>query len=268
MTAPLHDFAHSLVLAKTDADLKRQLAIHFGTSDLSAPDKSPLVMTTTLAMTWVVQHAWSMYEAAKREKLVAAISSSREANALAVWSSAGWDWIVLSEGLLELLRDRMDGVAERFAATFPELIDTDLMRRLFAEQPLSGGFNSSLSSLLYFTAVAFFTGHEAGHHLAGHESQYPKRAHAELSEVEEIEREGDWLIGQALERDADILGLTLSRIAMTRLLCKLWTVTEAAPCRPPKRQGPRRQVQAVSALGRGLAPFEFRFLRRPLLGPA
>ena len=165
MTTPVHDFARSLVLAKTDSDLKRELVKYLDTSELSGPDQSPLVMTTALAMTWVIQRARSMYKAADVEKLVAVISSSKRANALAVWSSAGRDWIVLSAGLLELLRDRMDGVADRFSATFPELIDTELMRRLLAEQPFSGGFNSSLSSFLYFAAVTFFTGHEAGHHL-------------------------------------------------------------------------------------------------------
>lgn len=249
MTTPVHDFDHSLVLAKTDADLKRQLVIHFGTSDLSAPDQSPLVVTTRLVMTWVIQHARSIYKVADHEKLVAAISIARRANALAVWSSAGRDWIVLSEGLLELLRDRMDGVAERFASTFPELIDTELMRRLFAEQPFSDGFISSLSSFLYFAAVAFFTGHEAGHHLAGHESQYPKRAHAEQSKAETIDWDGDWLIGQAQEQDADILGLTLSRIAMTKLLGKLWTVTEAENCSAYKRQTFQRMLAALISTG-------------------
>jgi len=51
VATPIHDFARSLVLAKADADLKQQLVIHFGTSDLSAPDKSPLVVTTLLVMT-------------------------------------------------------------------------------------------------------------------------------------------------------------------------------------------------------------------------
>jgi len=248
MATPIHDFARSLVLAKSDADLEQQLAIHFDTSDLSAPDKSPLVATTVLVMTWVIQQARSMYKV-EPENLVAVISSSAKANALAVWSGSGRDWIVLSEGLMELLRDRIDSVAERFAATFPELIDTDLMRRLLAEEPFSGGFKTSLSSFLYFAAVAFFAGHEAGHHLAGHESQYPKRAHAEHSEDDAIDRGGDWLIGQALERDADILGLTLCRIAMTRLLSKLWKVTEAENLSAYERQIFQRVLAALISTG-------------------
>jgi len=248
MATPIHDFARSLVLAKSDADLEQQLAIHFDTSDLSAPDKSPLVTTTVLVMTWVIQQARSMYKV-EPENLVAVISSSAKANALAVWSGSGRDWIVLSEGLMELLRDRIDSIAERFAATFPELIDTDLMRRLLAEEPFSGGFKTSLSSFLYFAAIAFFAGHEAGHHLGGHKSQYPKRAHAEHSEDDAIDRGGDWLIGQALERDADILGLTLCRIAMTRLLSKLWKVTEAENLSAYERQIFQRVLAALISTG-------------------
>jgi len=51
-----------------------------------------------------------MHKAAEQETLVAAISSSAKANALAVWSGSGLDWIVLSEGLMELLRDRIDSI--------------------------------------------------------------------------------------------------------------------------------------------------------------
>ena len=182
MTTPFHDFSHSVVLARTDADLQQQLVIHFGTSELSAPDKSPLVSNTVDAMTWVIQLARSMYKA-EPEKLVGAISSSTTANALAVWSGSGRDWIVFSEGLMELLRDRMDSIAVRFSAMFPDLMNTKLMQRLLAQRQLSEGFTTSLSSFLYFTAVVFLTGHEAGHHLAGHASQYPRRAHVEDSKT-------------------------------------------------------------------------------------
>jgi hypothetical protein len=246
---PIHDFAGSLVLANTDYDLKQQLVRYFGTSDLSAPDKTPLVIITVLVMTWVIQRARSMYKAAAPEKLVAVISSSRKPNALAVWSRSGRDWIVLSEGLMEQLRDQVDGIAERFAATFPDLMDTDLMRRLFAKAPFSGGFESSFSSFLYFAAIAFFTGHEAAHHLAGHESQYPERAHAEHSENNAIDPGGDWLIGHALERDADVLGVTLCRIAMTELLCKLWEVTEAEHLSAYERQIFQRVLAALMSTG-------------------
>ncbi|WP_128106515.1 hypothetical protein [Azoarcus sp. DN11] len=223
-------------MAQADADLRRQLEVHFGTSELSAPDKSPLVSATANVMTWVIQGARSMYRVAQPEILVAAISSSTKANALAVWSSSGRDWIVFSEGLMVLLCDQMDCVAARFAATFPDLMNTKLMQRLLAESPLPGGFTNALSSFLYFAAVAFFTGHEAGHHLAGHATQYPKHAHAEDSESGAIDTGGEWLIGHALERDADLLGLTLCRIAMIRLLSKLWGVEEAENLSADKRQ--------------------------------
>lgn len=249
MATPIHDFTLSLVLAREDADLKQQLVIYFDTSDLTVPDKSPLVGTSVLVMSWVIQQARSMYKAAEQEKLVAAISSSAKANALAVWSRSGLDWIIMSEGLMELLRDRIDGIAERFAVTFPDLIDTDLMRRLLAEKPLSGGFKTSLSSFLYFAAIAFFAGHEAGHHLLGHRSQYSKRAHAENSEDDALDRSGDWLVFHALERDADILGVTLCRMAMTRLLSMLWDVTEAENHSAHEKQIFQRVLAALISTG-------------------
>jgi hypothetical protein len=248
MTTLHHDFARSLILAQTDADLQQQLVIHFGTSELSAPNKSPLVTTTLDAMTWVIQNARSMYKEAP-EILVATISSSATANALAVWSGSGRDWIVFSEGLMELLRDRVDNVAERFEETFSDLMNTTLMQRLLAKSPLSGGFTTSLSSFLYFAAVVFFTGHEAGHHLAGHKSQYPKRAHAEDSGSDAINAGGDWLIGQALERDADLLGLTLCRIALSGLLSKLWDVDEAENLPADERKNFQRVLATLISVG-------------------
>ena len=249
MKPPIHDFVNSLSLAKKDDDLTHQLVTHYKTSDLSPPDKSPLAITTVLVMTWVIQQARSMYRPAVQEKLVATISSSAIPNALAVWSRSGRDWIVLSEGLMELLRDGMEAIATRFEVAFPDLIETDLMQRLLSEKPLSGGFKTSLSSFLYFAAVAFVTGHEAGHHIAGHQSQYPKRAHAEHSENDAIDWDGAWLIGQALERDADLVGLTLSRIAMTQLLSKLWTVTEAENLSSHEQQIFQRVLAALISTG-------------------
>jgi|GEM_PF-3191492 len=248
MTTPRHNFASNLVLAQTDADLQQQLTIHFGTSDLSAPNKSPLVTTTTDVMNWVVQKARSMYKA-EPEKLVAAISSSATKNALAVWSGSGRDWIVFSEGLMELLRDRVDSVAERFEEAFPDLMNTTLMQRLLTRSPLPGGFTTSFSSFLYFAAVAFFTGHEAGHHLAGHKSQYPRQAHAENSESGAIDVDGAWLIGQALERDADLLGITLCRIAVSSLLGQLWEVDEAENLSADERKCFQRVLAALISTG-------------------
>jgi len=147
-----------------------------------------------LAMTWVIQQARSMYKVAEQETLVAAISSSAKANGLAVWSGSGLDWIILSKGLMELLRDRIESVAERFTVTFPELIDTKSMWRLLVKKTFSGGFETSLSSFLLFAAFTFFGGHEAGHHLAGYRSQYAKRAHTRsipYSEDDAIDRGGD-----------------------------------------------------------------------------
>lgn len=248
MTIPSHDFTRSLALAQKDADLHRQLVEHFDTNELSAPNKSPLVTTTVDTMAWVIKIARSMYKA-EPERLVAAISSSGKPNALAVWSGSGRDWIVFSEGLMELLRERIENVASRFEATFPELMNATLMQSLLAKSPLSGGFSSALSSFLYFAAVVFLTGHEAGHHLAGHKSQYPKQAHAEETEIDAIDAGGDWIIKHALERDADRLGITLCRITMTHLLSRLWEVDEAESLGPFKRQEYLRVLTALISTG-------------------
>lgn len=248
MKTPVHDFTHSYALAKGDADLHHQLSICFNTSALSLPDKTPLVATTVDIMTYVIQQARSMY-AAQPDRLVAAISASSQKNALAVWSGSGRDWIIFSEGLMGLLRDQMGSVEKRFLDMFPELLNTRLMQRLLAQTPLSGGFKTPLSSFLYFSAVVFLTGHEAGHHLAGHESQYPRRAHAEDLEGDSIDVNGDRIVAQALERDADLIGLRLCRMAVSHLLCKLWEVEEAEALSPDELRDFQRVLAALISTG-------------------
>lgn len=165
--------------------------------------------------------------AAEPERLVGAICSSPKRNALAVWSSSRRDWIVISEGLMELLRDRVDDLGERISHAFPEAMKASLMQRLVAQEPLGGGFKTALGSFLYFGGIAFFTGHEAGHHLRGHDGYYVQGAHVEQVSDSDEPEDNDWLIRQALERDADLTGLALSRVAMSGLLSKLWEVDAA-----------------------------------------
>ena len=248
MPAPHHDFADSLLLARNDVDLKIQLTRFFGTNSLSAPDKSPLVATTIDAMTWVVQQARSMY-AVNPERLVAAISSSSKRNALAVWSGSGRDWIILSEGLMRHLRDGVEDVAVRFAGAFPEIMQSSLMRRLAAKEPLSGGFQSALGSFLYFSAVTFLVGHEAGHHLGGHDGHYAQGAHAEQLNEGAVAPDEEWQIRQALERDADFIGLTICRMSMAKLLAQLWDVNEGERLHDLERQSFHRALIAIFGTG-------------------
>jgi len=212
-------------MAKDDQDLKRHLIEHLGTDALSAPEKSDLVTRTMDVMTWVIQRTRKRY-AERPERLVACISSSTVENALAVWSSSELDWIVLSEGLMNLYRDSVEEVARLYQLAFPEVVNTELFKRLQAEKPLSGGFGSALSSLMYFAAIAFYTGHEAGHHLAGHDGHYTMGAHAEQSFDALTDADQAALTRQSLEREADLIGLGLCRRAMESLLGQLWEVRQ------------------------------------------
>lgn len=245
MLPPLHDFARSFALAQDDTDLRTQLVKYLKTDELARPDESELVNSTMDVITWVVQQARSLY-ATEPERLVAAISLASTPNALAIWSSSRRDWIVVSVGLMELLRKSVDDLGRAFARTFPEIMETTLMQRLQSQPPLRGGFETSLGSFLYFSAVAFFAGHEAGHHLAGHDAHYVDGAHAEQSGEANEAADERWLTKQALERDADLLGLRLCRMAMTKLLSQLWEVEQYSAAE-------RRSYQRVLAalLGTG-----------------
>lgn len=245
MLPPLHDFARSFALAQDDTDLRAQLVKYLKTDELARPDESELVNSTMDVITWVVQQARSLY-ATEPERLVAAISLASTPNALAIWSSSRRDWIVVSVGLMELLRKSVDDLGRAFARTFPEIMETTLMQRLQSQPPLRGGFETSLGSFLYFSAVAFFAGHEAGHHLAGHDAHYVDGAHAEQSGEANEAADERWLTKQALERDADLLGLRLCRMAMTKLLSQLWEVEQYSAAE-------RRSYQRVLAalLGTG-----------------
>ena len=245
MPPPLHDFARSFALAHDDTDLRAQLVKYLKSDELARPDESDLVNSTMDVITWVVQQARSLY-ATEPERLVAAISLASTPNALAIWSSSRRDWIVISVGLMELLRNSVDDLGRAFARTFPVIMETTLMQRLQSQPPLRGGFETSLGSFLYFSAVAFFAGHEAGHHLAGHDAHYVDGAHAEQSGEANEAADERWLTKQALERDADLLGLRLCRMAMTKLLSQLWEVEQYSAAE-------RRSYQRVLAalLGTG-----------------
>lgn len=97
-------------------------------------------------------------------------------------------------------------------------------QRLRTVPPLRGGFQTSLGSLLYFAAISYFAGHEAGHHLAGHDGYYLSGAHAEAEDEGTGQSGATKITMQALEHQADRVGLTISRIVMMKLLSKLWEV--------------------------------------------
>ncbi len=258
MPLPRHDFSASLALAHDDTDLRAQLVKYFKTDALARPDESDLVNSTMDVINWVVQQARSLY-ASEPTRLVAAISLASAQNALAVWSSSRRDWIVVSVGLMELLRNAVDELGREFARTFPEIMETGLMQRLQSKPPLRGGFETSLGSFLYFSALAFFAGHEAGHHLAGHDGYYVGGAHAEQSAEANDAADETWLAKQALEREADLIGLKLCRMSMTKLLSQLWEVDQYSVAE-------RRSYQRVLAalLGTGAMTAALRITPRQI----
>lgn len=247
MPAPAHDFAASYALALQDTFLRNYLKTQFGTDAISQPGKSELVDSTALVMNWVLQQARERYASAP-ERLVAAISSATgtRKNALAVWSTSGKDWIVISEGLMEHLRDGVDDLGHRFTEAFPELMDSELMRALLAQEPLQGGFTTTLGSYLYFAAVAFLTGHEAGHHIDGHDGYFTGRAHAEDDADSPDAPTEQWMTKQALEREADRIGLSFCRYSMMTLLARLWDIGDFDD---ERRRSYQRVLAALISVG-------------------
>ncbi|WP_369630260.1 MULTISPECIES: hypothetical protein [unclassified Variovorax] len=240
----MHDFVASFELAKRDEDLKYQLIKNLLTDKLLLPSTSTLASSTADIITWVIQDARSRY-ASNPERLVAAISASTEANALAVWSSSRNDWIVLSYGLMERLQSGADNLGDRIAAAFPEVMHSELMQRLLQKNSLPG-FRTTLGSFIYFGAIAFFAGHEAGHHLSGHDGHFVKGAHAEHSNTSDMLENSAWLRAQALEQDADLIGLDLARRGMTKLLMQLCEVGSFSPA---QQQSYQRVLAVLIAVG-------------------
>lgn len=241
-----HDFATSYALATKDVSLLGHVKERFGTDALAPPTKSKLVDSTAMIMNWVIQQGRAMYAHAP-ERLVGAIATSPARNALAVWSTSGYDWIVISEGLMEYLRDSVDDLGHRFAKAFPEVMNSDLGRSLLAQPPLPGDFHSTLGSYLYFSAIAFLTGHEAGHHIEGHDGYFTDRAHAEDDGGVPEERK---FTTQALEQEADGIGLIFCQRSMSKLLAKLWDVADYTE---DQRRRYQRSLAALLSVGAAAA---------------
>lgn len=218
-----HDFNRISETAIGDAGLKVQLIKYFKTDKLSLPAKSELVASTCDVITWAVMQARPGY-VRNPKRLVCVISASERANALAVWGATEHDWIVISEGLMKILHAAADDMGDRVAAAFPELFESRLGQSLVDIPPLTGGFRSTLGSFLYFAGISYFVGHEAGHHLSGHDGYYLSGAHAEAHDNLDVQRSETKTTEQALEHQADQVGLKICRIVVTKLLTKLWDV--------------------------------------------
>jgi hypothetical protein len=221
MTAlAIHDIQRSTAAARADASLRAQL-IKFLRSDTLVPKgHSELVDGTCDVINIALMEARKLY-ARNPERLACVIAASSMTNAYAIWGSPRYEWIVLTEGLLTKLRDAADEAGRRFSERIPEILASPLGKRILSIPPLSGGFKTTLGSLLYVAAVSFFVGHEAGHHLDGHDGYYTNGAHAEVESGMGEEAVADAMIKQALEFNADYYGSLISRRAVMHLLLKL-----------------------------------------------
>lgn len=219
-----HDFSTNAKIAASDKNLKMQLIRYYETEELSTSESSDLVSSTCTIIEWVVQKARKAYKI-DPQRLVAIISASDKQNALAVWGSTKFDWIVVSVGLMDLLRDGANDMATRLGLAFPELLQSELGVRLEGAPRLQGGFQSTLASFLYFAGISYFVGHEAGHHLGGHDGYYSNGAHAETTDMPTPMDVSDKTTEQALELQADRIGLKISKEVMFELLLRLVPVT-------------------------------------------
>jgi hypothetical protein len=211
------ELGHNVELARRDAGLLANLAQEFDSQEFADISKSNLFRSAAMTCAYVVREARAVY-AEGPERLVGIIVDGQKPNALAAWPQSGFDWIVLSTGLIQRLSDAADDFGRKYCAAFPRL--NALLERFFPDlQPIAAGPSSALGSLIFFGGVAYFAGHEAGHHLGGHSSYYGRggRAHSEADN-------GLWggdesgLAAQALEVHADRVGLRLMRMAVLQLM--------------------------------------------------
>lgn len=222
-STPAHDFKLSLAIARGDPALKTILFKYFKTDKLSSPDRSELVSATCDAITWPIQEARALYDK-DPQRLVGLISTSNVANALATWQPPGYDCIVVTEGLMEILFNASDDMGALITQAFPELFKSQLGRKLQEVPPLRGGFKTALGSFLYFGAISFFAGHECGHHLAGHDGYYLNGAHAEVDDDNLNHDRATKTTEQALEQEADKIGINICKNTLAKLLSKLWDI--------------------------------------------
>jgi hypothetical protein len=154
---PQHDFERSIEAAREDDGLRAQLQKYLKSYTLAAVEGSDLIKPTWDAVNLVINAARDRYATAP-DRLVSVIVASETPNAYAIWSESGRDWVVLTTGLLDLLRDRADAAASRYIEEFPEVFRSPLAKRILTKRPLGGGFQATIGSLLYVAGVGFFAG--------------------------------------------------------------------------------------------------------------
>lgn len=213
------EFKQGTAIARTDTALNQQLDTHYQTREL-LPAKAGLARSTCVALAWNIQQARIVFN--KNPQLIrGVISAAPCANALAVWGDQGRQWVVVTEGMMTLLRDAAEANAARILATFPAALDTAAGRRLLAATPLHG-FDTMLGALLYFGAMSFVASHELGHHLAGHGAYFNAR---DNPSVIDKNLQARWDVSHALERQADAIGVGAAILSINKLLDRFFTAT-------------------------------------------
>lgn len=220
-----NEFKESTALARTDAALNQQLMAHYQTCELMAA-KSGLPRSTCVALAWNIQQARIVFKDNPR-LIRGVIAKAPCANALAVWGDEQRHWIVVTEGLMTLLRDAAEANAARILTAFPSAFESAAGQRLLAATPLPG-FRTMLGALLYFGAMSFVASHELGHHLAGHGAYFNAPGkHALLDR---------WDVSHALERQADAIGVGGAVLSMQKLLNRFFTATALPAARRKEQQ--------------------------------
>jgi len=221
----------TLQLARTDDQLAKVLAENLKTPDLCNVDHSPRVLQAHELAEWGLATARLDYDESP-DRLKFVVSPSATPNALAVWGRAKADWIVLSEGLLDLLQEGANTTAAFLSEHQHWLFETATIRDMQKAGNLAG-LHSPMASFLYFAAVTFFVGHEAGHHVLGHDGHFRGGVHTEAVNQEPVTPSEAQLATQALEYTADEYGVMIARNAMIRWLfqfveARTYTVVEQA----------------------------------------
>jgi hypothetical protein len=211
-----HDFRQSTADAAKDQVLQTWLLKQFKTTQLLSADAAGLAETARDILDCALKFGRERYSS-NAERVCAVISASTVDNALAVQATR--DWVVISEALLV----RLFAVSEKLGPTLMTetgLDQTEIGRTISTLPPMNGGFTSAVSSLLFSGAVAFFAGHEIGHHLEGGLSILGTAATGDLVELPQNEVE------QALEIGADERGVIISRQVMAYYLGKCINLRE------------------------------------------
>lgn len=201
---PTHRFDQSTKVARLDPHVQTWLTRKFQTTKLLPENTGGIAETARDVIDVALEFGRREY-ARDPLRLCAVLSASEHEMALAVDSSR--DWILVSKGLIDRLFRVAEDLAPRLMAE-TEMGETGLGRRLATLPPMNGGFTSALSSLLFTGALAFFVGHETGHHLEGHLPLLGARAAGDIFELPRS------LVEQAMEVDADERGVIVSRQTM------------------------------------------------------